>query len=306
MGETVKRIISATVLIAVVVIALSTPFCNWIFLFVVVLFFTLAGLYEFYLLCDRGYEGRPLNVVGYIFSFLILLSYYAQYLSINGIQEAECSEIFRVFVSIFYPGMNLLPLFLVLFVVSAHVVQLIFRPMHGTTYSVSTTGFGLLYIVLPFSYALLFLTLHNGMFYLIFVIFATVMTDTGAYFAGRWFGKHNARLQTSPRKTYEGYIGGIIISNLASLLFIILGAQYLPDIYKQPGLSLIETVILVFFISMLSIMGDLAESAIKRDANKKDSASIIPGHGGVLDLADALLITIPIAYFYFLFKDFLN
>ena len=304
MGKTVKRILSATVLIAFIVTALSTPFCNWIFLFVLVLFFSLAALYEFYHLCDRGYEGRSLNVVGYIFSILILLSYYAQYLSIIGIQGSECSGIFRVFVGIFYPGMNLLPLFLVLFVVSSHIIQLIFRPMHGTTYSVSTTGFGLLYTVLPFSYSLLFLTLHNGMFYLIFVIFATVMTDTGAYFAGRWFGKHNARLQTSPRKTYEGYVGGIIVSNLTSLLFLVLARQYLPEMYAPPELSTIEAVILVFFISMLSIMGDLAESALKRDANKKDSASVIPGHGGVLDLADALLITIPVTYFYFLFKVF--
>jgi phosphatidate cytidylyltransferase len=168
-----------------------------------------------------------------------------------------------------------------------------------------STVTGVLYVALPFATVLPMLVLKEGIFIFVYTALATIMTDVGAYFAGRWFGKHNAGLKVSPKKTWEGYIGGIIFANLFNLVFLYLWKYFHPDLSKDSLIilpSYLESIILTLFFSFVSIFGDLVESALKRDAKLKDSSSIIPGHGGVLDLVDAMLFTFPLGYFYFYIK----
>jgi len=118
------------------------------------------------------------------------------------------------------------------------------------------------------------------------VILAVVLADSAAYFSGKRFGKHKLAPQISPGKTWEGLIGALIAVTLFA------GALC---IWKNLNLWL---VVGFLAIVILSVMGDLFESLIKRHAGKKDSGSILPGHGGVLDRIDGLTSTLPLVAFY--------
>lgn len=113
--------------------------------------------------------------------------------------------------------------------------------------------------------------------------------DSGAYFAGRSLGKHKLAPKISPGKTVEGLIGGIV----ASLAF-----AALAHFWFFPELSLKFSLPLAGSMAVISILGDLAESAMKRGSDTKDAANILPGHGGLLDRLDSLLFNAPILYYF--------
>ena len=110
--------------------------------------------------------------------------------------------------------------------------------------------------------------------------------DSGAYFAGRHFGKHKLAPRISPNKTWEGLFGGLLAG-----VAVAVGLGWLAgvDVAHLPGL-LITSVVAVF----ASVLGDLFESLIKRHAGAKDSGHLIPGHGGVLDRVDGVLAAVPV------------
>jgi len=115
--------------------------------------------------------------------------------------------------------------------------------------------------------------------------------DTGGYFAGRAFGKHKLYEKVSPKKTVEGAIGGV-----ASVVVFALGARALV----LQSLSIRDTVVLAVLGGVLGILGDLGESLIKRSMGVKDSGGIVPGHGGMLDRIDTVLVTAPLTLAYWL------
>ena len=300
MGETVNRIIFGVIIGGLVICALVFDFWHRAAAFVMISSIAFLGVNEFYRLTDRGYEGRALRLVGYFFALLILLGFYAQYLVWAGqVQSPIEGGLPRGIIAVFHPGSTVTPFVFLLFVVVALTVQLILRPLDGTIYSVSVTIFGVVYACLPMAFVFLYFTLDAAIFYIVYFVLASEMTDAGAYFSGRWFGRHNAGLQASPKKTYEGYIGGVIFANVVTLGFI-LGWNHWAA--RPAPIVLLESAIVTFVVSFITIFGDLAESALKRDAKIKDSASIIPGHGGILDLVDALLFVLPIGYYYLHFK----
>ncbi len=138
---------------------------------------------------------------------------------------------------------------------------------------------------------------ENLSLFFMFITFAcTFGSDTGAYFAGRFFGKHKMAPTVSPKKTWEGFAGGVVAAMGVACL-----VKYIFDTYV-PGGDLIKftywgCLLLGAAISMVGSVGDLIESLIKRDADIKDSGWIIPGHGGMLDRVDALLFTFPLTYY---------
>jgi phosphatidate cytidylyltransferase len=122
--------------------------------------------------------------------------------------------------------------------------------------------------------------------YFFIVIFGS---DTGAYFAGRAFGNHKLAPKISPGKTVEGLIGGILAAaGFAALCTLTFFAE-LPYQFSIP---------LAAVMAVVGVLGDLAESAMKRGSNTKDAASILPGHGGLLDRLDSLLFNAPILYYF--------
>jgi len=130
-----------------------------------------------------------------------------------------------------------------------------------------------------------------GLYYVIWVVVATKFTDVGGLLIGVPFGKHKVAPTISPAKSWEGCVGGIIISAAASALFawICVGPLQLP--FMTPG----KAAIMALPLAVLSIPSDLAESVFKRLADAKDSGATIPGIGGALDLLDSLVLTSPTA-----------
>jgi len=131
------------------------------------------------------------------------------------------------------------------------------------------------------------LNLPTGFVLLFYALAISWLTDTGAFFVGRSLGTQKLAPRVSPNKTLEGAVGGFIVALLVGAL---LGTWM--------GLPFRHAVILAFLGSIAGQVGDLAESAIKRDAGIKDFGHLFPGHGGVLDRFDSLLFNAPLFYFY--------
>ena len=136
---------------------------------------------------------------------------------------------------------------------------------------------------------------QDGRWWLVFLIMVTKMTDTGAFFTGKLFGKHKLAPYISPGKTWEGAIGGFITALLTGLiLFYLVNFMYeVPPI----NLSLFLSIWLSGVLSVIAQFGDLAESLLKRDGGVKDSNQL-PGLGGMLDVVDSLVFTAPLMYIY--------
>ena len=131
--------------------------------------------------------------------------------------------------------------------------------------------------------------------WLLLAVLSTVwLADSAAYFAGKRFGRHKLAPEISPGKTWEGVAGAILASTLYGLTL-----SYYLHISRW-------LIVGLWLIVVLSIMGDLFESLLKRQAGKKDSSHLLPGHGGVLDRIDGLISTLPLVLFYIYFPVFAN
>jgi phosphatidate cytidylyltransferase len=130
----------------------------------------------------------------------------------------------------------------------------------------------------------------HGHSLILYLLLVTKITDIGAYLTGRVFGKHKLLPEVSPKKTWEGFFGGLAFALIASTLLVWLMPEQL-GVLQRPW-----TPLLALALSMVSVVGDLAESVVKRDTNVKDSGHLIPGIGGALDLVDSVLFTAPVLY----------
>ena len=131
-----------------------------------------------------------------------------------------------------------------------------------------------------------------GTVLLMFPIILTWSTDTGAYFVGRSMGRHKLIPSVSPAKTVEGAIGGVIVAVIAAWLYMTFLLKPMAQLTMLPvGLT-----VFAIIVSVVAQVGDLAESLFKRDAGVKDSSTLLPGHGGILDRFDSLLFVLPAAY----------
>jgi phosphatidate cytidylyltransferase len=128
---------------------------------------------------------------------------------------------------------------------------------------------------------------HDGKIWIFFLLSVIFASDTGAFYFGKFLGKHKLYAAISPNKTWEGAVGGLLSSIIVALLFL--------RILKFHQFSL-TIVILALALSIAGQTGDLAESMLKRNHGIKDSGKILPGHGGILDRIDGLLFSIPILY----------
>lgn len=155
--------------------------------------------------------------------------------------------------------------------------------------------------LIPFLVAVLRLRLegynHNpyhGLMLLLYVFILVWAADSGAYFAGRKFGKHKLAPKVSPGKTWQGVLGGLVTAGLLALVFI----QVTPD--NLFSVATLPFILLSVATVAISVLGDLTESMFKRECGIKDSSQLIPGHGGILDRIDSLTAAVPFfAFFYF-------
>jgi phosphatidate cytidylyltransferase len=161
------------------------------------------------------------------------------------------------------------------------------------------TILGLMYVPFLFNFVALLAFMPTdpaeNRFLLIYLLAVTKFSDVGAYVIGSLVGRHKMIPRISPGKTWEGFAGAI----LTSLIISVVLTHFMEG--RAPSLSFTSSVVLGILLPLVSVVGDLAESVVKRDASIKDSGHTIPGIGGVLDLIDSILFTAPVLYFYLQF-----
>jgi phosphatidate cytidylyltransferase len=157
---------------------------------------------------------------------------------------------------------------------------------------VEKSVFGPIYICLPIAMLILIDMHPKGNIWIFFLLAVIFANDTGAFYAGKTLGRHKLYKEVSPNKTWEGAFGGLILGLIISAIFLKISRVHALDI---------NIFLLVFVMSVASQSGDLVESMIKRIYGVKDSGSILPGHGGILDRIDGLLFSIPVLYAYLTF-----
>jgi phosphatidate cytidylyltransferase len=271
------RILTAAVGLPIIIVSIILPACwrDGVWLFVAIAAFAIAaGLFEFYSLTKKlelkadaaiGYLGAAALFIGFVFDApakvpeLILLTLASFLIILLVTQTFRFRESFSKMLT--GAGVTLL----------------------GVLYIGFLGGF-LVAMRIGFENAPNLSTYLLGYFFL--VIF---MSDIGAYFAGRAFGKHKLAPTISPGKTVEGLIGGLVAAAAGAAIATATFFHELPFQFSVP---------LAVVLAAVGVLGDLAESAMKRGSKTKDAASILPGHGGFLDRLDSLLFGAPILYYF--------
>lgn len=158
--------------------------------------------------------------------------------------------------------------------------------------SVAKVILGMMYIPFLMSYFISLRMMDKGKEWIFFVLFLAFIGDIVALYVGKYFGKHKLSPIVSPGKTVEGLAGLVLGSISACLIF---------SYYFLPEIPLTHIVILAFSGSIIGQLGDICESAIKRNYGLKDASSLLPGHGGILDRLDCLIFIAPFVYYYRIF-----
>jgi phosphatidate cytidylyltransferase len=160
----------------------------------------------------------------------------------------------------------------------------------------SSTVFGFVYVYMPFVYIILIrgLGIHSedGIIYLLFVVLVAKSTDIGGYMVGYAFGKHKLCPSISPKKSWEGFAGGILLS--IAVAFIL---RWQIGLLGET-VSVLHTLLFASIVSLLSLLGDLSESLVKRKCDVKDSGNLIPEFGGILDMLDSFIFVAPFSFYY--------
>ncbi|MBI5587089.1 MAG: phosphatidate cytidylyltransferase [Deltaproteobacteria bacterium] len=162
------------------------------------------------------------------------------------------------------------------------------KDLRDASYDTAFKTLGLLYVAVTLSYAIALRQLDGGQWWIMLLLVIIWSNDTFAYLTGKTVGKTRLCPEISPKKTVEGAVGGLVGGFIAAYLF---------NRFLSMGLGVCEVVFFSTVIGAVGIIGDLAESLLKRAAGVKDSGTLIPGHGGVLDRIDSLLFALPVFYY---------
>ncbi len=158
---------------------------------------------------------------------------------------------------------------------------------------VAISYFALFYVTIMLSCIYRIRVLENGAYLIVLVFLSAWGNDTLAYCAGRLFGKHKMSPILSPKKTIEGAVGGVVGAGILGALYALIAKQFITVQFN---------IVIAFALTcaiggLISIIGDLGASAIKRNYDIKDYSNLIPGHGGILDRFDSIIFTAPIIYY---------
>lgn len=242
------------------------------------LLITVVGVWEFYQLA-MAKGAMPQRCMGIVTSILLLVTAFSAILLAVPCVESAVGE--------------LLP-FVLLATIAAFALIFfveVFRNKENPTQNIASTIMGVIYVALPMSLMLFIPFMHSpdrwNPWIFLFYLFLVWGNDVFAYLVGISIGRHKMCPRLSPKKSWEGFFGGV----LGSLAMGVLGAYVVEGNYLVwLGLALV--------VSLSSVVGDLVESMFKRDAGVKDSGNFIPGHGGMLDRFDALILSAPFAFVY--------
>lgn len=253
-----KRVLTAVVGIPLVILImiLGNPILQ-----IVGCLIALIGVHEFYEVIQKKYN--PITWLGYIITLLFFLNY------------EMVMKYFGIFISV---------------AVMALLIYMIFTYPKYNIVDISLTLFAPLYVGLLISFVIVLREAEYGEFLVWLVFISAWGSDTCAYFAGKLFGKHKLAPILSPKKTIEGAVGGAIGAAFIAIIYTYLYTFLALPVMRE---KIIFIVGIVFVAAILSQLGDLAASAIKRTLEVKDFGYIFPGHGGVLDRFDSILFVAP-------------
>ena len=268
-----KRILTAVIALPILIASILISSLWWLFVALAAAAMVL-GLWEFYMLAKR-LKLKPDPTAGYLAG--------AAMITIATLTQQND------------PGVNVLLFQFVIIVLTAGT--LIATTLRGAPFDtmIASTGatiLGVLYVPLLGSHLV---SLRTGFSqtlsaHLLSYFFLVLMgADTGAYYVGRALGKRKLAPSISPGKTWEGAIGGVVAA---------IGFATLAHFWFFRELPLKFIIPLAVVMTVVGILGDLAESALKRGAGAKDAANILPGHGGILDRLDSLLFNAPLIYYF--------
>lgn len=253
------RIISGAVLTVLLVGAVAG---GGITMFILAAFITGMGLFELYRVV--GIHNKALGITGYVLS----AGFYAM---------------------LWFDKLN----YLDYFCVAAGILFMFVYVCTFKTMRAKQAAFGILgifYVAIPISYIYRIRIMENGIFIFILVFVCSWIADTCAYFTGVSLGKHKLCPHLSPKKSVEGAIGGILGATIIGTIYGLVLGNYINETLA-PAFAIICAA-----GSFISIFGDLAASAIKRNYDVKDYSNLIPGHGGILDRFDSMIFVAPIVY----------
>lgn len=186
---------------------------------------------------------------------------------------------------------------LLLPIVAGVFIYELYRDQERPFWNIAIAMFIPLYVAIPFFFLQLF-SFCNGDYdpYLVLTFVGMVWaSDTGAYLSGVTMGKHKLFPRISPKKSWEGFIGGVVLTLLLGW-----GISYFSS------LTLFQLIGMALIVSILGTLGDLIESMLKRSVGVKDSGSLMPGHGGILDRFDAYVLAAPMVYFFLQMCDLIG
>ncbi|PYJ27559.1 MAG: hypothetical protein DME80_12430 [Verrucomicrobia bacterium] len=270
--------------VALWTIALLIVFSGYEILFwVLISVFGMIGLWEFYRMLDH--KGLPnFKITGMICGAVMLVGSFYYFSKIGPAGSYD----FEVAVLLF-------------FLLTVFGRQMFARLRHDEPLqTMAYTLFGLLYVLWLYNFItkIVYLTPRSsnghltGQFYVLYLIAVTKFADMGAYLTGSAIGRHLMVPHISGKKTWEGFFGAIGFALLCSLALFKLMPGHLP------ALTWTHATVLGVLLGLAAVLGDLAESIIKRSTDVKDSGNLLPGIGGALDLLDSLLFTAPLLFFY--------
>jgi phosphatidate cytidylyltransferase len=271
-----KRIFSTVLLWTIVGLAIWFFRTNGALVMIVAIsVFTLREFYQ--LMRASGY--KPFDKFGMVFGGLITLAPWLQ-------------------VQLGWPSALFLPLAVIVFAIRL----LRERTPETRVESLASTLFGLVYVAVMLQYLVAIITPHAGdavspdgrLLLCLWLVAVTKFCDTGALLTGMAIGRHKMSPQISPKKTWEGAVGGVIISMGIGALI----AWFARDVFPSHMTPLVSALIAAP-IAIVGIVADLVESVVKRRANIKDSGRTIPGIGGMFDLSDSIILVAPMGYFFF-------
>lgn len=296
MNETLKRGISGAVYIALLITSILFSTESFILLFGLFLF---IATYEF---CGLIKVNKiiPLFLTTCFYTCFSLANYF------KPATEKELSHIFNRTITIdFNPSQVDLVLLCICLFVSIKCIVFLFDDRIQTLDSFSKYIYLIGYILLPF----IFITkisfgINDYNPKIIIGLFILIWTnDTFAYLVGKSIGKHKLLERISPKKTIEGFIGGVVFAIFAGFLISKLYIQPKPN-FSQKSILIWTSIALL--VGIIGTTGDLIESKFKRIAGVKDSGKIMPGHGGILDRLDSVIFVAPFIYLFYQILNYVS